>query len=307
MIQAPILFITFNRPGTTQIVFNALKKVKPAKLYVFNDGPRLGNDSDKEARNEISRILNQVDWDCELKVNLCENNLGCGIGVSTAISWAFNNEDRLIVLEDDTVPAVPFYNYCSELLEKYKDDSRICMISGNNYTEEHNGSDNSYFFSKYGHIWGWATWKRVWDKFDLEMKDWPFFKDSNQLQNIFSRKREQRYFNDYFKRIYDKKCVNAWGPQWFYCRIKNYGFSIVPRNNLVTNIGVKGVHTGKETKAHFKPINEHYIIVKEPKFILCNEYYDKYHFKQIISKKGSLIYKIIRKSRKIVNSILERS
>lgn len=305
MIESPVLLVTFNRPDTTRKVFNNIKKAQPSKLYVFNDGPRFGNKEDLNAREEIIKITKEVDWKCELFLNFSEKNLGCGPGVSGAISWAFENEDRLIILEDDTVPAMPFFSYCNTLLEKYKDDTRICMISGNNYSVGKNGTDDSYFFSKYGHIWGWATWKRTWDKFDYEIKDWPLFKNTDQLQNVFVENKERKFFFNYFDSIYLQKEKSAWGPQWFYCRIKEAGLSIVPKNNLVTNIGVQGVHTNKKTTAHFIPINENYKIVKEPQFVLCNAYYDRHHFKMVMNKNRSLIIRILRKSIRIVKNIFK--
>lgn len=306
MIESPVILLTFNRPDTTRIVFEAIRKARPVKLYVFNDGPRSGNDADVKAREEIKKIINQVDWKCELISYFSDINLGCGLGVSGAITWAFKNEDRLIVLEDDTVPAMPFFSYCCTLLEKYKNDNRICMISGNNYSEEANANDDSYLISKYGHIWGWATWKRVWDKYDYEMKDWPIFKKTNQMRNIFTEKKEQKYFTKYFDNIFLKEIKGTWDFQWFYCRIKECGLSIIPQYNLVTNIGVKGVHTSGKSKAHFKPINENYKISKEPIFVLCNEYYDRYHFKQVINIKRSLIARILRKINKTVIAILKK-
>lgn len=294
MIDTPILLITFNRPDTTKKVFDAIKKAGPNKLYVFNDGPRYGIQSDIIARNEIKKIIGQVDWQCEVSLNFAETNHGCGPGVSSAISWAFNNENRLIILEDDCLPVMPFFTYCNTLLEKYKDDNRICMISGNNYSENKNATDDSYFFSKYGHIWGWATWKRVWDKYSYEMKDWPAFREANQLANVFTTRREQKYFLKYFNTIYKKDEKGTWDFQWFYCRVKEYGLSIVPSRNLVTNIGVHGVHTKSKSVAHFLPVDEKFAIVNEPKFILCNAYYDRYHFKEIISIRQPLFFLVLK-------------
>ncbi len=175
------------------------------------------------------------------------------------------------------------------------------MISGNNYTENRNNIDTSYFFSKFGHIWGWATWKRVWDKYDYKMRDWPIFRETKQLSNIFSRAKERNFFYNYFDSVYSNiQNITTWDQQWFYCRIKEYGLSIVPQYNLVTNIGVQGTHSDKKSSAHFISTNENYKIVKEPKFVLCNTYYDKHHFKQVINKRRSLLNKILRKIVRIV-------
>lgn len=303
MINSPVLLITFNRPDTTQKVFDSIKRAKPAKLYVFNDGPRSGNEQDLLARKDIKNIISQVDWDCELLTNFPEKNLGCGPGVSSAITWAFNNEEALIILEDDTVPAAPFFTYCDILLEKYKDDTRICMISGNNYTENANNTDDSYFFSLYGHIWGWATWKRVWKNYDFEMKDWRNFKESDQICNVFNKKKEQKFFLTLFEKKFSSNIKGTWDYQWFYCRIKNYGLSIVPQNNIVTNIGFYGTHTNNRSKEHLIPVNENFKIINEPAFVLINAKYDNYHFKHFINKKKSFFKRIINKGLKILNNL----
>lgn len=302
-ITAPILLIAFNRPDTTRIVFNKIRDAKPLKLYVAVDGPRGNKEGEDILVNEVRNIVKNVDWECEFQFLFRDHNLGCGIGVSSAITWAFETTEQLIIIEDDCLPAMSFFSYCNILLEKYKDDTRICMISGNNYTASVNNTDNSYFFSKYGHIWGWATWKRVWDKYDFEMKDWPMFRNTNQIYNVFNKKIEQRYFLNFFNKYYQVKEKGTWDYQWFYHRIKDYGLSIVPSQNLVTNIGVQGVHTGKETDAHFFHVNEDFKIQKEPQFVLCNAYYDKRHFKQWINKKPKFITKVIQKIGRIMSNI----
>ena len=298
MIDSPVLLITFNRPETTKRVFEAIKIAKPSKLYVFNDGPRLGNIQDLMTKVEILNILNYVDWECKLYTLFLDNNLGCGLGVVTAINWAFENEDSLIILEDDCLPGISFFHFSNYLLKKYKEDSRICMISGNNYTEKNNYTADSYFFSKYGHIWGWATWKRVWVKYDYEMKDWPNLVKTNNLKSIFKNKLELNFMKKYFDRIYNIEEKGTWDHQWFFCRIKEYGLSIIPSYNLVTNIGFFGVHTDKKSSVHLIPINENFVIKNEPLFVLCNIDYDNYHFKRIIYKKRNIFMRVYRKIKK---------
>lgn len=294
-VTAPILLIAFNRPDTTRIIFNKIRDTKPLKLYVAVDGPRRNKEGEDILVNEVRNIVKNIDWECEFHFLFRDQNLGCGIGVSSAISWAFETTEKLIIIEDDCLPAMSFFSYCNILLEKYKDDARICMISGNNYTENFNNTDDSYFFSLYGHIWGWATWKRCWDKFDYDMKDWQSFKNTNQICNIFREKKEQQYFITFYQNFLTKKEKGTWDYQWFYCRIKENGLSIVPSQNLVTNIGVQGVHTGKESEAHFFQVNEDFEIKDDPQFVLCNAYYDKRHFEQWINKKPKFMTRAIKK------------
>lgn len=158
--NSPVLMIVFNRPEMTLKVFEAIKWSKPKKLYVAADGPRPGNAEDEKNCAIVKEIVKQVDWDCEAHYRFAEMNQGCGPSPYNAISWAFKNEDRLIILEDDCVPAQTFFLYCDELLENYKDDTRIWIISGNQYNEEAVITPHSYFFSRYSHSWRWVTRKR---------------------------------------------------------------------------------------------------------------------------------------------------
>ena len=300
-ITAPVLLIAFNRPETTQQVFDSIKKARPKRFYFSVDGPRPGNETDGINCRKTRDIIKQVDWDCEVFTNFADQNRGCAKGVSGAITWAFSNEDRMIILEDDTVAALPFFSYCEYLLEKFKHDTRICMISGNNYTEEDNNTDESYYFSYFGHIWGWATWKRAWDTFDLSMSDWPLFRDTGQIKNLFTKRKEQQYFISFYTDFLQEKAKGTWDYQWFYCRFKNSGLSIVPKTNLVTNVGVQGTHTKIKATAHFLPVSENFKIEKEPQFIIRNLHYDTYHFKKIIRLKRSIIARAFQKLIKILS------
>ena len=301
MIESPILLITFNRPDTTQKVFDVIKKAKPSKLYVFNDGPRPDNHKDLKAREEIKTIINKVDWECKLFTDFSEKNLGCGLGVSGAITWAFENEDRLIILEDDCVPSLSFFDYCDYCLEKYKNDNRVMQVAGNNYTENHNYTNDDYLFSKYGHIWGWATWKRAWINFNYEMKEWPIFRDNGNLLNITNSKQEHDYLRNIFNSYY-YDCKKPWAIRWVFVKIKMGGITIVPRINLVKNIGYIGTHSKGKFKYHVN-LDDSLEIRNEPLFVLCNKQYDEYHFKNHIYKTRNIIHRGIRKIRKIIGNI----
>ena len=184
--EAPVLLITFNRTDTTLRVFNAIRKAKPPKLYVFNDGPRKNNENDRKAREEINQIIDKIDWKCDLTLFFPEKGFGPGFGPANAISWAFEKEDRLIILEDDCVPSQPFFSFCNHILEKYNDDTRVWLVSGRSHQQGSKFFEKQdYIFSHYGHTWGWATWKRCWDHFDLEMKKWPDFYQNGGFSNVF--------------------------------------------------------------------------------------------------------------------------
>ena len=165
IVKAPVLLIGFNRSDTMQQVFNAVRRAQPDKLYYAVDGARPNKDGEKEKVQQVRDIISQVDWPCEVHTLFREENVGCGFGPADAITWAFENEDRLIVLEDDCVPSQSFFRFCHEMLELYKEDKRVNLVSGRSH---HGGSrffaKYDYIFTRYAHTWGWATWKRAWNQ-----------------------------------------------------------------------------------------------------------------------------------------------
>lgn len=167
----PILFVIFNRPDTTQKVFDEIRKQQPKYLYVAADGPRIGKSEDQMKCQITRAIIDQVDWDCDLKLLFREENLGCGKAVSSAITWFFDQEEMGIVLEDDCLPHPDFFQYCKELLIKYKDVDKVKFISGTNFDIKSNQTDASYYFSAYIHVWGWASWRRVWKDYHYNLSD----------------------------------------------------------------------------------------------------------------------------------------
>jgi hypothetical protein len=305
-METPLLLIIFNRPDTTKLVFDAIRKAKPSKLYVSADAPREGNDNDILNCNKAKEIVKNVDWECETHYRFSDKNLGCGWGPASAISWAFEKEDRLIILEDDCVPSISFFPYCNYLLEKYINDTRIWLISGRSHE-----SDSKYFkevdylFSHYGHSWGWATWKRCWQHFDMEMKNFPDFIKNGGAENTFFSRKEGRLYNEKYKKLYNDKNLHShvWDFQFGFSLLSNGALCIVPAKNLIENIGVYGTHSSGKNKYFDLKAVENFIIKKEPKFVLANREFDYYHFNHHIVKifgKISIFKRIIRKSLKII-------
>ena len=161
--KSPVALIFFNRPDTLEKVFEKVRKVRPEKLFLIQDGPR--NEKDFEKIAECRTIVENVDWECEVIKDYSNVNLGCGVRPQSGITNALKQVDRLIILEDDCVPEESFFEYCDEMLEKYKDDERICYISGLNHFESWDCGDNDYFFAKTGAIAAWATWRRSWSEY----------------------------------------------------------------------------------------------------------------------------------------------
>ena len=226
-----VLFMIYNRPELTRIAIEEIRKARPLRLFVAGDGPK--DDWDKSlclsARTNIV-----VDWPCEVKYLCQDRNLGGKWGGYTALSWFFENVEEGIILEDDDVPDPSFFPYCEELLQKYRNDPRVGTISGDNFQEE--SGENSYYFSKYLHGWGWATWRRVWEKFDITMMDWPDVRQRDWFGDFMDDMREIPFWISTLDRMY-AGYPSAWDYQFSYMLWKNKLLNIIPNVNLVTNIG----------------------------------------------------------------------
>lgn len=233
--QSPILLLVFNRPDVTAQVFQAIRAAKPTMLYVASDGARAAKEGEQAIVDRVREIATNVDWDCEVMTLFRETNLGCKEAVNSGITWFFEQEEAGIILEDDTVPNLSFFPYCEELLERFADDSRIGMISGNNHLPEYTFSD-SYLFSKFKWIWGWASWRRAWVNQDLDLR----FNESPQafsvVKNMGYRERSERLWMTNIDKL-EKKTVNTWDFQWFLAMGAQNQLSIIPRYNLVANVG----------------------------------------------------------------------
>lgn len=294
--DVPILLLIFNRPEATFKVFEQIKKCKPLKLFIAADGPREGVAKDKEKCNQAREIIEQIDWDCEVKTLLRDQNLGCKVAVSSGIDWLFKNEEKGIILEDDALPNSTFFKFCEELLEYYKDDKRIMMISGDNFQFGKKRVEYSYYFSRYTHIWGWATWRRAWNYYDVNMKLWAEIRDKGLLANILFDKREVSYWGKIFDKAYCGE-IDAWSYQWlFACWLQN-GINIVPEVNLISNIGFGNMSTHTKTKCNRANLERKEIVfpLVHPQYIIRNVIADKFDDKTIFSSK--LVY------RKIMNKI----
>lgn len=250
----PILLIVFNRPDTTAKVFEAIRKARPSKLFVAADGPREHKEGEAEKCNRAREIATAVDWDCEVKTLFREENLGCGIGPSSAITWFFENVEEGIILEDDCLPSPDFFAFCSELLERYRDDERIMNIGGCNFLPAgyHNDSLASYYFSRHGNTWGWATWRRAWKLYDYKIKNYGSARQQKLLEHSYNSLAEKEYFIRLFERTYNENDkITWWDYQWEYLLRTNSGLTIVPNKNLVVNIGF-GEHATHTTNADSK-------------------------------------------------------
>ncbi len=239
-IITPVLFLIFNRPEKTKQVFDVIRQVKPKKLYVAADAPRINNLHDVILCNQVRDIVSGVDWDCETHYLFHEKNLGCSLAGKTAWDWFFSQEDEMIFLEDDGVPSISFFSYCQELLEKYRYDNRIIAISGVNYGLKY--GDKSYFFSRFGGAtYAMATWKRVYDLYDYDLESYHEFRKKKEFKrnfiSLFAYRLFLQKFDAYVKSIQEDCRQNTYDIQFVYMSYKYNMFSINTNINMSSNIG----------------------------------------------------------------------
>ncbi len=236
-LTTPVAFIIFNRPDTSVQVFEEIRKAKPEKLYIISDAAREGREEEAEKVKECRKsIEDMIDWSCEVHKNYAESNMGCKMRVSSGISWALENEDRIIILEDDVVPSQQFFPYMQQMLEEYKNKKHVMMVSGTNLMKGV-PVEGDYTFSFFAMIWGWGTWKRAWSEhYDVTMADWPEVEKSGQLKKIYGNPLSYWLFKRDAYKVYSGE-KDTWDIQWDYCRFKNKALGIVPKYNMINNIG----------------------------------------------------------------------
>ncbi len=278
MLNTPVLFLIFNRADVTQKVFDRIKKAQPRQLFVAADGPRENVAGEDDICRQVRRVIEGVDWDCQVKKLYRDKNLGCKKAVSSAITWFFENVEEGIILEDDCLPDPGFFGFCQELLPYYRNQEKVMMIGGANFQAGKNLGPYSYYFSKYCHIWGWATWKRAWQSYDREMKTWPVFKGNEGIKRICKKPEEQRYWTETFDKVFNNE-INTWDYQWLYASWRNEGVSIIPRVNMVSNIGFgrEATHTSGDCSFANMPSRDVGAIVHPPE-VRISEPADEYTF-----------------------------
>jgi len=280
------------------MIFSEIRKVKPSRLYISADAPREKVPEDINKCRKAREIINNIDWKCDVHTKFNEKNLGCKLAVSSAIDWFFSNEENGIVLEDDCLPANSFFWFCQELLEYYKYDSRVMHISGTNLLGETSVGDGSYFFSKRAITWGWATWRRSWQFYDLRMKSLPEFIAQDKIKSIYNLPYLQNTYLNAYKIMHNGE-GDTWDWQWIYAVMCQNGLAIIPNKNLIKNIGFRedASHTFSENVMLSNIQIYEDIKIIHPKFVL-HDYTAEIEMNREFAKKS--------RWEKIVNSIKKR-
>ena len=283
--KSAVLFLVFNRPDTTERVFETIRVAEPPRLYIASDGPRKHKVGEEEKVKTVRDIVSNIDWECEVKTLYREDNLGCGKAVSSAITWFFDHEEQGIILEDDCLPSSDFFRFCDYLLEKYQYDERIGHISGVNFQRNIKRGEGDYYFSKLTHVWGWASWKRVWDDYDFDMKHLDQAIKIDLLSALTAKDSYRKSFYSSFSRTKTGE-INTWDYQYFFLNQINSYLSIIPNYNLVSNIGFNhfGTHT-QNSDSFFSniSISPLPLEIKNPKIIYSDYIADKYTLNKIFT------------------------
>lgn len=294
-LTTPVVFIIFNRPHTTERVFEAIRAARPKTLMVIADGPRADRPGEAELCRATRAIIERVDWECDVRTDFSERNLGCGQRILSGLNWVFSQVEQAIILEDDCLPTPSFFPFCESLLERYRDDPRVMAIGGDNFQGGARRSPHSYHFSKYPQVWGWATWRRAWQRYDRNITSWPRFRGSREFAARCQDAGERRYWT----RIFDRAHANVrdlWDYQWLYTLWFHGGLSVEPEVNMITNIGVgAGTNLALEDESVINlPTADIWEIVHPPS-VMANEAADRYVYRYLYRGRMRRVWAHFRK------------
>lgn len=243
--HSPVALFLFNRPGTTARVFDAIARARPAHLLLVADGPRADRPGEAERCRAARAVVEQVNWDCRVETYFSETNLGCKQRIASGLDWVFSQVDRAIILEDDCLPAPDFFRFCDEVLARHHADPRVHMIRGSNFLGGRQVSADSYYFSRFFNIWGWATWARAWQHYDVTMRRWPELRETRWLEGRLPHPGMADLVRHFFDETHAGR-VDTWDYQWMLCGWLQDALAAVPAANLISNIGhgQDATHTG---------------------------------------------------------------
>lgn len=304
-LETPVVLFVFNRPSATQRVFEAIAQVRPARMLLVADGPRAGKVGEAELCQQVREVVNCIDWPCDISTNFSDSNLGCQERIVSGLNWVFSLVEQAIILEDDCLPDPSFFPYCQELLERYRGDSRIAYISGTNLVENEIKTRDSYVFSSFGGIWGWATWRTQWQRYDRYLKDWPLLKADRVLDQSFDDPKTAAYWSKIFDEMYQRTGPNTWDYQWQYTCLINNSLTAVPSVNLIANIGFgnDATHTIEEDARFMLPAKSLSFPLRHPVSFIPLRSMDRLTQRL---RTASIIRRILAKARHISRRVLAR-
>jgi len=245
-MKSPVLFVIFKRVDTTQKVFERIREAQPPRLYIAADGPRPDRQGEEEQCAATRMVVENIDWPCEVHHLYRDKNLGCGEGVSSAITWFFEHEEEGIILEDDILPHLDFFKYCDEMLERYRGNDKIKCICGSNAFYEEIKYPYSYYFSHYMMVWGWATWRRTWKEYDRSLKSISREEAFDEISRLPVKKGSKLKAQEIFDVMTSESPIDTWDYQLFFSILHHKGLTVIPISNLCKNIGfghVDAIHT----------------------------------------------------------------
>ena len=309
-MNTPILLIGFNRPEMIAKSFNCIAAQNPEKLYVSIDGPRKNVPTDFALIEEVRKIVQNVTWQCKVEYLFSKQNKGAEVTVSNAVSWVFKSEETVIVVEDDIVASESFFRFCEDILLRYRNEEKVYMISGGQFTPMPLSGNEDYLFAVHGHTGtGWATWKRAWKHFNLYVDVTQRNIDVKHIRRKVNCKEKEYYISDLIKNMLSMGVGgSAWDICWTFIRFDEQGLTVIPRVNLTSNIGVLGLHSNGETKHHYRPFDKDFVAKIHPEKVTCNKEYDIYHAQSYLFKRNiyierirrSRMYAILRKLKRII-------
>jgi hypothetical protein len=238
MLGTPVVLTIFNRPDLTELVFHAIAQARPRRLFVLADGPRSAEEAELCARTRA--VIERVDWDCDVRLDVADVNLGCRRRCVSGFDWVFSQVDEAIILDDDCVPDPTFFPFCEQMLEHYRDDTRVMMITGSNYLGSWKADRQSYHFSYFGSPWGWASWSRAWKHYDGMMRAWGDEEMKARVRDVLADDECYALQARRFDRIYaDPEDRQSWDLPWSFTRLVQSGLTVVPAVNLISNRGFR--------------------------------------------------------------------
>ena len=280
-MEIPILLLLFNRPKLTKKLIKSLQIVKPKKIYVNIDGPRSKYKNDKQLCREVYKEVKKINWKCKINIRKFSFNNGCRKSVKNAIDHFFSKEKYGIILEDDCIPSMNFFVFCAKILKKYENNDKIKSISGNNFQKNKKQYKYDYYFSKYMHCWGWATWRRAWKDYDDNLSGWTKLKNSDYWRRLHPDRYESKYWKTKIELVY-KKRIDSWAYVWLASIWFKKGIVVNPSVNLVNNLGFENnaLHTFVN-RFYFNNSDKikNYKLINHPKNIDIHKIFDENTFK----------------------------